>query len=270
VSYTCGHSIDTGSQGSSVFLVQPGYRDAEDRGSSDFDVRHNLNASLSYRLPSWHANGLRGFWFSGWSLSSSLQAHTGFPFDVTTLDRSIGLGFANSGRPNPVPGVPIWIQNNSVPGGRELNSAAFTPALVLANGALGRNVLTGPGLFQIDASLRRQFKVFRMSSLEMSANAFNLLNRASFANPAGYLGSALFRPIHLDAELDAGFGKPYQWTDADFSIGRSKNCGTQSEIFLLAKSACFRVAEHTSTTPTEIMMSKMVVSSHSELFLKAV
>jgi hypothetical protein len=162
---------------------------------------------------------LRGFWFSGWNLISSLEAHSGFPFDVTTLDRSIGLGFANSGRPNPVPGVPVWIQNNSVPGGRELNAAAFMPARQLTNGALGRNVFTGPGLFQIDASLRRQFKVFRMSSLEMSASAFNLLNRASFANPVGYLGSALFGQSSSMQNLMLGSGNPTNGLTPIFQSG---------------------------------------------------
>ncbi|MGH9438804.1 MAG: TonB-dependent receptor domain-containing protein, partial [Terriglobia bacterium] len=43
VSYTWGHSIDTGSEASSVFLAEPGYTGAQDRGSSNFDVRHNLS-----------------------------------------------------------------------------------------------------------------------------------------------------------------------------------------------------------------------------------
>lgn len=105
ISYTWGHSIDTGSEASSVFLAEPGYTGAQDRGSSNFDVRHNLSVSLSYRLPSPHANGRLAAWLSGWNLSSTLQARSGFPLDITSFDRSIGLGFANTGRPNLVPDV---------------------------------------------------------------------------------------------------------------------------------------------------------------------
>ncbi len=219
VSYTWGHSIDTGSQGSAVFLSQPGYGNVEDRGSSNFDVRHNLHASLSYRLPSWRPSGLPKTWFSGWNLSSTLQAHTGFPFDVTTLDRSIGLGFANTARPNLAAGVPIWLQNDSVPGGRELNPAAFTAAPDLTDGTLGRNVLTGPGVFQVDASLQRQFRLFRASSLEVSASAFNLFNHPSFSNPIGYLGSALFGQPTSMQSLMLGSGNPTNGLTPIFQSG---------------------------------------------------
>ena len=137
-----------------------------------------------------------------------MQAHTGFPFDVTTVDRSLGLGFANSNRPDLVYGQPLWIANNAVPGGRELNATAFQATSGAVSGTLGRNVLTGSGLFQIDASLWRQLRLYRASSLEFSATAFNLSNQASFSNPVSYLGSALFgRPISMQS-LMLGSGSP--------------------------------------------------------------
>ncbi|MGH9622436.1 MAG: hypothetical protein ACRD45_22360, partial [Bryobacteraceae bacterium] len=230
MSYTWGHSIDTGSEASSVFLTRPGYTGAQDRGSSNFDVRHNLSASLSYRLPSPHGNGRLGAWLSGWNLSSTVQARSGFPFDITSFDRSIGLGFANTGRPNLVPGVPVWLRNNSVPGGRELNPAAFAPTSGLTNGTLGRNVLTGPGLFQIDASLRRQFRLFRGSSLDISLNAFNLLNQANFSNPIGYLGSAFFgRPASMQ-NLMLGSGSPTTGLTPIFQSGGPRTVEVQIKI----------------------------------------
>lgn len=107
-----------------------------------------------------------------------------------------------------VPGQPIWIASNSVPGGQELNPNAFQAATTGLNGTLGRNILTGPGLFQIDASLRRQFRLFGRSSLETSVSAFNLLNHASFANPVGYLESPLFgQPVSMQ-NLMMGSGNP--------------------------------------------------------------
>jgi hypothetical protein len=190
-----------------VYLAEPGYPPSLDRASSDFDVRHNVSASLSYRVPN-RFSGRRQSWSRNWTLSSTVEAHTGFPFNVTTVDRSIGLGFANTGRPNLMPGKPIWIQNNSVPGGQELNPNAFQAPLTGVNGTLGRNILTGPGLFQIDASLRRQFRLFGGSSLETSISAFNLPNRASFSNPVGYLGSPLFgQPVSMQ-NLMMGSGNP--------------------------------------------------------------
>lgn len=204
--YTWGHSIDTGSQDSAIFWTGPGYSDAANRGSSSFDMRHNVTASTTYSLPDWHRPALR--WWSGWSLSSTLTAHSGFPFDVTTLDRSIGLGFANTGRLNLVPGVPLWIENGAVPGGRELNPAAFQTPTGQTNGTLGRDVLTGFGTFQVDASLRRQFRLYGSSVIEVNASAYNVFNRASFSNPIGYLGSALFGQSTSMQSLMLGSGGP--------------------------------------------------------------
>jgi hypothetical protein len=143
VSYTWGHSLDNGSQASAVYLTPSGYTPSSDRASSDFDIRHNVNASLSYRLPS-RFGGRWQSWLSNWILSTTVDARTGFPFNVTTVDRSIGLGFANTGRPNLVVGQPIWIENNSVAGGKELNPNAFEAATGGLNGTLGRNTLRGP------------------------------------------------------------------------------------------------------------------------------
>jgi hypothetical protein len=218
ISYSWSHSIDNGSQASAVYLAQPGYPASFDRASSDFDIRHNLNVSLSYRVPSQVSGRWQG-WFKNWTVSSTLAARTGFPFNVTTVDRSIGLGFANTGRPNLVPGEPIWNQNHSVPGGEELNPNAFQGPATGVNGTLGRNILKGPGLFQLDASLRRQFRLFSASSLEMNINAFNLLNRASFSNPVGYLESPFFgRPVSMQ-NLMMGSGNPTNGLTPIFQSG---------------------------------------------------
>jgi hypothetical protein len=195
VSYTWSHSIDTGSSDTAPLLVQPNAASVDDRGSSSFDVRHVLTASFGYR-------------WEGWNLSSTLFARSGFPFDVTTVDRSIGLGFDNSERVNLTPGVPVWISSSSVPGGRELNPAAFSVPSSGQNGTLGRNVLVGDGLFQVDVSLRRQFRLFRGVSMETSISAFNLLNHPAFSSPVSYFGSALFGQSTSTANLMLGSGSP--------------------------------------------------------------
>jgi len=199
VSYTWGHSIDTGSSDTSPLLADG----PANKGSSSFDVRQVLTASLSYRMPT-HWGQILG----GWTLSSTALARSGFPFNVTTVDESVGLGFENADRVNLVPGQPIWIANSGAPGGRELNPAAFQAPAAGANGDLGRNVLTGPGLFQLDASLRRQFHLYRNSSVEAVVSAFNLPNHPSFSNPVSYLGSALFGQANSTTNLMLGSGSP--------------------------------------------------------------
>jgi hypothetical protein len=196
VSYTWSHSIDNGSSDTEPFLVQPGAVNTNDRGSSSFDVRQVFSASLGYKL----SHGFTPF-LRDWTLSSTLTARTGFPFDVTTVDRSIGLGFDNSGRADLVPGVPVWI-------GNQLNPAAFAFPTSGQNGTLGRNVLTGDGLFQMDLSVRRQFRVFGPVSMDLSMSAFNALNHPAFSSPVSYLGSALFGQSTSTANLMLGSGSP--------------------------------------------------------------
>jgi hypothetical protein len=194
-----GHSIDTGSSDTAPLLADG----PSNKGTSSFDVRQVLSASLSYRVPS-HLGEILG----GWTLSSTALARTGFPFNVTTVDESIGLGFDNADRANLVAGQPIWISNSGFPGGRELNPLAFQAPAAGTNGSLGRNVLTGPGLFQLDASLRRQFHLYRGSSVEATLSAFNLPNHPSFSNPVGYLGSGLFGQSNSTTNLMLGSGSP--------------------------------------------------------------
>jgi hypothetical protein len=68
VSYTWGHSIDTGSSDTSRVLADG----PSNKGSSSFDVRHSLAASLSYRISS-----RRGRILGGWMLSSTLLGSDG-------------------------------------------------------------------------------------------------------------------------------------------------------------------------------------------------
>ena len=64
-------------------------------------------------------------WMKGFTLSTTLQARSGFPFDVTTVDRAIGYGFANSNRPNLVSTMSLWSTSSVQPGNQRLNPQAF-------------------------------------------------------------------------------------------------------------------------------------------------
>jgi hypothetical protein len=199
VSYTWGHSIDNGSSDTSPVLADG----AGNVGSSSFDVRQSLSASLSYQMPS-HFGAI----FRDWTVSSTVLTRTGFPFNVTTVDETAGLGFENSDRASLVAGQPVWLASASAPGGRILNPAAFQSPAAGQNGNLGRDVLTGPGLFQLDASVRRKFYLYRGISMEGMVSAFNLPNHPSFSNPVAYLGSGLFGQANSTANLMLGSGSP--------------------------------------------------------------
>jgi hypothetical protein len=149
VAYTWSHSLDNGSEDSGIFLIHPSYQLREAWASSDFDVRHTLTAAVSGRIPRF-----------GWTLSGILRARTGFPINITDAEQALGEEFENAGRPDLVPGLPIWIGDPSVAGERRLNPAAFSVPANGQQGSLGRNPIYGNGLAQIDVSMRRTFGLF--------------------------------------------------------------------------------------------------------------
>jgi hypothetical protein len=229
LSYTWGHSIDDGSLDSSMFLIHPGYSLSEARGSSDFDVRQSFTAALSYRVPFEHSPRFPS-WLAGWTLSTIFRARSGFPIDVQTDEQRLGQGFDNVGRPDLVPGVPIWIADPNVAGGRRLNPAAFLIPPNGAPGTLGRNAITGNPLAQIDATLRREFALFRGLSLEVGLNVFNLLNHPAFANPVPYLSSPWFGQSTSMQNLMLGSGSPNTGLPPLFQSGGPRSAEVSFQV----------------------------------------
>ena len=95
-------------------------------------------------------------------------------------------------RPNLVSGVPLWIENPNVAGGREINRAAFTIPTGAVQGDLGRNALRGFGATNVDLTLRRQFKLRERLALQARADLFNIFNHPNFGSPVNYMSSPQF------------------------------------------------------------------------------
>jgi hypothetical protein len=203
LSYNWSHSIDTVSCGSALQLVQPGFGAAEDRGSSNFDVRHSLTAAFVYDLP-----GARFSFARGWALHGIYRARTSFPIDILTRQDAFGLGLNNVIRPDREAGVPLWVTDLAAPGGRRLNRDAFSLPHGLAQGTLGRNAIGGFGMAQLDLSLRRQFHLSDRAALDTRLEAFNALNHANFGDPMRFLASPLFGQPASMLNLMMGNGSP--------------------------------------------------------------
>ena len=210
--YTWSHSMDNGSADSAVYWTPSGVSAANDWGSSDFDARHSLTAAFLV-TPSLHGVILRG-----WSIDGILRARTGFPINVLDAETALGLSYANIFRPDLVAGAPLWLNNTAVPGGSQLNPAAFH-SLDSVQGNLGRNAIPGFGMSQLDLALRRNFSLTERSSLEIRAEAFNLLNQPAFADPLRFLSSPLFGLSPSMLNLMLGSGTPSTGLTPAFQVG---------------------------------------------------
>lgn len=198
--YTYGHSIDSASNdlgfgGGFATLF------ANERGSSDFDVRHSLNISGSWRMPEPKLPVLKQA-FGGWWSDFMIAWRTSTPFDVVGLtDESsnssatttTGRGLFAQVRPD-YNGLPVWVDDPTAPGGRRLNRDAFEAPSGFGQGNLARNALRGYGLSQADWSLRRQVNIGERRALHLSVQAFNIFNQVNFANPSRNEGANLASP----------------------------------------------------------------------------
>jgi hypothetical protein len=196
VSYTFAESKDNVSNDS--IAVLPLFRADPDKdwGPSDFDVRHTLSGAVTYQLPQparasmWQALG------RGWSVDAVFVARSALPVNVVT--GTTAFSTSNVLRPDLVPGVPLYLDDDSVPGGRRFNAAAFTRPPVdatgepLRQGTLGRNALRAFGMSQVDLAVRRDIRLAGRSNLELRAEVFNVFNRVSLGPPTNTLLSGLF------------------------------------------------------------------------------
>ncbi len=183
ISYTWGKSLDNASNDSVSHLIALQLDPKNDRGASDFDIRHTISAAFTCDLPAM---------LKQWSLDGVFSARTATPVDVTFV-RDLGFGLYNF-RPDLVPGETLYVYDPDVAGGRRFNYDAFEiqQGFPGRQGTLGRNVLRGFGLQQLNLTVRREFPIVERARLQFRAEMFNVFNHPSFADPVGSLFSTQF------------------------------------------------------------------------------
>jgi hypothetical protein len=215
-SYTWSHSIDNGSWDSGIYLPQ--VNGGSDRGPSAFDVRHNFSAGITWRAPGLSGPSALQSFTRNWTLSTFLSARSGFPIDVLASENLLGLGFDDFQRPDRRPGVPIWLDDSSAPGGRRLNPAAFSVPGA-GQGSLGRDSIPGFGLGQVDLALGREFALREDSVAGLRLEVFNVTNHAQFGDPVRFLSSPLFGQSTSMLNLMLGSGTPHSGIALAFQNG---------------------------------------------------
>jgi Carboxypeptidase regulatory-like domain/TonB dependent receptor len=206
-SYTWSHSIDdTSSDIGGDNITDPRI----DRGSSDFDARHAFNAALSWEIPNLNGERVLRALFNHWSADTIFTARTALPVNVLVDFADLEDSDLLEPRPDRVPRVPLYLKA-TVPGGRQINPAAFSIQTTLRQGNLERNLVRGFPLTQLDFDLRRQFSISERVKLDWRVDFFNALNHANFGLVDGLVGS--FGP---PPSLNPTFGMAF-FSVADFS-----------------------------------------------------
>ncbi|HEU0124103.1 MAG TPA: hypothetical protein VFQ91_26460 [Bryobacteraceae bacterium] len=179
-SYTWSHSLDDASSNFRTLMQL--------RGSSDFDIRHNFQAALTYDIPGSYRNAVLSGLLKHWALDARISARSALPLDVigaTGIDPITGANL--NFHPNLVPGQPFY----------------------LADPNIGRAFVA----VQTDITLRREFPLHEQVRLQFRAEAFNALNQPIFGQIYSEMsnGAALFGTTRntLNSQL-GGLNSLYQ------------------------------------------------------------
>jgi hypothetical protein len=176
---TAGSTSTSSSQPSAV-IAQNWLNLKAERGLSTFDQRHLLNLSAQYTTGmGMHGgtlfNGWRGRFFKEWTVLSNISAGTGLPNTPTYLAAVPGTGVTGTIRPD-LTGQSIYAN----PPGLHLNPAAYATPAPGQWGTAGRNSITGPSQFTLNASLARTFRLEGKTNLDLHIDSTNLLNHGVF------------------------------------------------------------------------------------------
>ncbi|HEY6768394.1 MAG TPA: TonB-dependent receptor [Candidatus Sulfotelmatobacter sp.] len=175
-------------------------------GNSDYDVRHNLNLNYVYQSPENWSNGALKHVLGGWTVAGTLFYHTGIPWSpVDVASRSaLGnvLGLRSATPLATFAGAAVGTtcgeaaaQAFAGVGGAPCVDASGFDVGALSFGNHARNSMRGPGFFNTDLSVSKNFKVGERLGFAIGATAFNVLNHQNFDVPINSVTSGAFGEI---------------------------------------------------------------------------
>jgi hypothetical protein len=181
--YTWGKGLgyQTGDDGGLYFYVDQrrGY------ARNDFDRTHTFVQSCVYELPigpgkKWFRSGPFANFLGGWRVTGITTLMSGLPFNITG-----GSALNTPGSTQTADQIaPYQILH-----GINVGSPWFTPTAFTTEtrpgvfGNVGRNSITGPGFFNLDASLAKLIRIHERYELELRGEAFSATNTPQFSNP---------------------------------------------------------------------------------------
>jgi hypothetical protein len=237
-SFTWSKSMDdsSGSTAGDTFQLdsvsEPWYDLRLDKGLSDFDVRRNLVISGFWNVPATGALGAIGEKvLGGWQLGVITSLADGIPAPIAIASDIAGEIIPTVQPPNLVPGCTANSLVNSdfrhslfeyntnclslVPrtaanapycdsAGRGFGAALAASTCANIRGNLGRDVIIGPGLFNVNFSVFKNNYIKKISetfNAQFRAEMFNVLNHTNFA-PSSNLS-----PFNADGTPTSSFGQ---------------------------------------------------------------
>lgn len=193
--YTFSRAIDYADEENSSLMWAWAPMWGRDKALASYDRTHNFEAYSVYDLPfgkgkRWLTHGAAAAILGGWSVNAILSRMSGTPFSVSSSGTSVNAPGNSQTADQVLPSVQIL--GGHGPNSPYFNPAAFAPVTAVRFGTSGRDILRGPGLFNLDASLIREFALTERLKLQFRAEAFGLTNTPQFSNPSATVSNATF------------------------------------------------------------------------------
>jgi hypothetical protein len=173
-----GMGFQTGDDGGLSFYINQ----RRDYARNDFDRTHTFVQSIVYDLPFGKgkrlvSSGVGASILGGWRVSSFLTLMTGMPLYFTASNTSLQTP-DNTQTPDLV--APVQILHGIGPGNPWFTASSFAPPAAKTFGNVGRNFLSGPGFFNLDASLFKSVRLTERFGLDLRLEAFGVTNTPQF------------------------------------------------------------------------------------------
>ena len=143
-------------------------------------VQRRLVWNTPFKFSNKYANGA----FGGWTLSQNFFARSGLP--LTVLDATSGIGNYNGNTPffpteviGPAHKVAVTSMDRAACPSNGFSSA--NNLTVFPNQI--RNQFRGPGFFDSDFTINKNFKLTERMAFGVGANFYNVFNHPNFASP---------------------------------------------------------------------------------------
>ena len=165
-------------------------------GVSQLDAANRVTGQAIYQLPqdvvkslvSGRGKSVLNGLVGGWQVSPIFNGQGGVPFTPTTSGTNLSNSLAGTWLPNRIgsgilssPSIHEWF-----------NPAAFVAAPAYTFGNSGRDILRGPGFWDFDFALAKNFPLKFLgegSFLQVRADSYDLFNHPDFSQPASSIGA---------------------------------------------------------------------------------
>jgi hypothetical protein len=224
-------------QASSEFTPDDPFNPYTMYGQQTFNRKFVYNTFFVYQPPFYKGqNGLMGRALGGWTFSSIFTAGSGSPVELLTTtgggqeygagdnenffgdENAVPIGPVKSGHAyynQPSSGLPV----NFFANGTAAINSFRNPILGLDNRDGGTGILTGLPYWNMDFSIKKNFRVTEGVSLEFQGVFANVLNHNQWLDPIGNSAVALFEGASGFGALNSGSAQEQPGGNRQIEVG---------------------------------------------------